>query len=201
MEFILASIHPRWCEKIFDGSKTIELRKTAPKKTPFRVYVYCTLGNIHEGLVVSRRGAALFDRGFPYEIPEGSEMGNGMVIGEFVCRDVDEYTKVGTGRGDMNYLRLDKDWYTHPIDYSALCLSREALEAYGGGKLLYGWHITNPQLYDKPRPLTNYHRPCPESLSCESCAMHNEHPVPFCGNYALEIRRPPQSWMYAEDQT
>lgn len=183
---VLISIRPRWCEKIFDGSKTIELRKTAPKKTPFKAYVYETrgferVGNDTLNCVIGGNG-------------------RGAVIGEFVCLDVDTYTKVGTGRGDMDYLRLDKDWYTHPIDYSALCLSKEELEAYGSGKLLYGWHITKAVRYDEPRPLTNFHRPCPNSLYCESCALYQVR-AHACGNYALQIERPPQSWMYAEDQT
>lgn len=183
---VLISIRPGWCDKIFDGSKTIELRKTAPKETPFKAYVYETQGKTDT----------------PWMDEDGHMVfrGRGAVIGEFVCRDIDTYTKVGTGHGDMDYMHLDKDWFTHPIDYSALCLSKEKLEAYGGGKLLYGWHINEAKLYDKPRPLTNFHRPCPNGLYCESCAMCQVR-AHACGNYALEIKRPPQSWMYAEDQT
>lgn len=31
MKGILMSIRPEWCKKIFNGEKTIEVRKTAPK--------------------------------------------------------------------------------------------------------------------------------------------------------------------------
>ena len=31
MKAILISIKPKWCEKIFNGEKTVEVRKTAPK--------------------------------------------------------------------------------------------------------------------------------------------------------------------------
>lgn len=31
MKKVLISIHPKWCELIFSGEKTIEVRKTAPK--------------------------------------------------------------------------------------------------------------------------------------------------------------------------
>ena len=42
---VMISIRPKWCEKIVNGEKTIEVRKTRPKlNTPFRVYIYCTLG-------------------------------------------------------------------------------------------------------------------------------------------------------------
>ena len=43
MKSVLISIHPKWCELIASGKKTIEVRKTAPKlPTPFKCYIYCT---------------------------------------------------------------------------------------------------------------------------------------------------------------
>ena len=43
---VMISIRPEWCEKIANGEKTIEVRKTRPKKkkNPFRCYIYCTQG-------------------------------------------------------------------------------------------------------------------------------------------------------------
>ncbi len=39
----LISIRPKWVEKIANGEKTIEVRKTRPKlETPFKCYIYCT---------------------------------------------------------------------------------------------------------------------------------------------------------------
>lgn len=60
MKTILISIHPKWCEKIFNGEKTIEVRKTAPQP-PFKAIVY-----------------EPFNGG-----------GRGKVIGEFICDKVD----------------------------------------------------------------------------------------------------------------
>ena len=38
---VMLSIHPKWCEKIASGEKTIEVRKTRPKlETPFTAYIY-----------------------------------------------------------------------------------------------------------------------------------------------------------------
>lgn len=31
MKAVMLSLRPQWCEKIFNGSKSIEVRKTAPK--------------------------------------------------------------------------------------------------------------------------------------------------------------------------
>lgn len=73
MKAILMSIKPKWCEKIFSGEKTVEVRKAAPKlKPPFKVYVYESIG-------------------------QGE--GAGAVVGEFVC-DEKEYFAVGSLRCD-----------------------------------------------------------------------------------------------------
>ena len=62
MKAILMSIKHKWCELIFSGEKTIEVRKTAPKlKPPFKVYMYESIG-------------------------QGE--GAGAVVGEFVCDSV-----------------------------------------------------------------------------------------------------------------
>ena len=45
---VLLSIRPEWCEKIINGRKTIEVRKTRPKMdTPFKCYIYkCGNGKV-----------------------------------------------------------------------------------------------------------------------------------------------------------
>ena len=41
---VMLSIRPKWVEKIANGEKTIEVRKTRPKlETPFKAYIYCTM--------------------------------------------------------------------------------------------------------------------------------------------------------------
>ena len=45
---VLISIRQEWCEKIINGRKTIEVRKTRPKMdTPFKCYIYkCGNGKV-----------------------------------------------------------------------------------------------------------------------------------------------------------
>lgn len=45
---VLISIRPKWCEKIINGRKTIEVRKTRPKMDmPFKCYIYkCGNGKV-----------------------------------------------------------------------------------------------------------------------------------------------------------
>lgn len=77
---ILMSIKPSWCDKIANGDKTIEIRKTKPKlETPFKVYIYCTKPSFpHEDFIFTDGGEGEI-KGF---------YGGGKVIGEFVCNAV-----------------------------------------------------------------------------------------------------------------
>ena len=45
---VLISVRTEWCEKIVNGRKTIEVRKTRPKmNTPFKCYIYeCGNGKV-----------------------------------------------------------------------------------------------------------------------------------------------------------
>ena len=88
MKAILMSIKPKWCEKIFSGEKTVEVRKVAPKlEPPFKVYVYETLGS----------------------------GGVGAVIGEFVCDEVNFFI-VGSFYCDL-VEQLSCVSYEEMIDY------------------------------------------------------------------------------------
>ena len=48
MKAVLISIRPEWCEKIINGQKTIEVRKTRPNMNPpFKCYIYkCGNGKV-----------------------------------------------------------------------------------------------------------------------------------------------------------
>lgn len=178
---VLISIRPRWCELIASGKKTVEVRKTAPKiTTPFRCYIYCTKEERGVGEVPYRHF---------YQSSEGPKhFTGGTVIGEFICDRI--YGIVPQENG-----------YEYEFPYSGRdCLSELELYNYLGDEVGLGWHISNLKIYDEPRPLTNFHRPCPNGLYCEGCGMYMQRQH-ACGNSALQIRRPPQSWMYAEDQT
>ena len=68
---------------------------------------------------------------------------------------------------------------------------------YSNGKEVYGWHISDLVIYDKPKELSEFMKPCENDLYCEECAMYNEFEEQ-CHNEALRITRPPQSWCYVE---
>ena len=170
MKSVLISIRPQLVEKIAKGEKTIEVRKTAPKEVPFKAYIYCTIGNGVKG---------------DYLVPSGIQCGK--VIGECICDKVDEYHYDYCDGVD-----IDDDTILETA------IDREDINIYAKGKTLYGWHISDLKIYDKPRELSEFSRPCSYSGLCFSCKRTS---FKKDGNLLCntKITRPPQSWMHVED--
>lgn len=170
---VLISIRPKWCEKIVNGEKTIEVRKTRPKlQTPFKCYIYCTMD--HPYISVS---CVELDK-LNYRTNTVGRC-NGKVIGEFTCDRIYELAPLNHAPDDVE---------------KQACLTREEIVNYIKGTG-YGWHISDLLIYDQPRELTAFRRLCPNDLCCEACAMYSNNGG-ICNNGALPLRRPPQSWCY-----
>ena len=127
---------------------------------------------------------------------------NGKVIGEFVCD------------------------YIHPFfNDEDTCLSREELAEYENGKTVYGWHISDLKIYDKPKELSEFwayneglhKRHDPETnFCCYEATDENGEALTDCGEsyndilncyrcweewsgWCHHVTRPPQSYMYVEE--
>ena len=192
---VLISIRPQWCQKIASSEKTIEVRKTKPKlETPFKCYIYCTRDK-HLAFMQNQTGTNLIAcMNAETAIPVGGAIGNGKVIGEFVCDCVTPLYNV-----------CMDDWKRlvgglHNVEKELVnqaCLTEAKLHTYAGGKNCFAWHISDLLIYDQPRELTAFRRACKNSWYCEICAMYWENNG-TCGNESLYIKRPPQSWCYVE---
>ena len=181
---VMLSIRPKWVEKIANGEKTIEVRKTKPKlDTPFKCYIYCTLQGCNEFFRVDLgRDVAKWNRG------KWADR-KGKVIGEFTCDRIFSINVFDNGS--------IQNWLFEHMERS--CLTYEELAGYiGNGETGYGWHIFDLRIYDQPREFTEFRRPCPNDLYCEDCAMYSNNNG-ICNNGALPLRRPPQSWCYVEE--
>lgn len=172
MKSILLSIKPKYVELIARGEKTIEVRKTAPQEVPFKAYIYCTKEKKQDDII----WAGIFgDRG----------KWNGRVIGEFICDKVDEYPYDYCDGVD-----IDDDTILETA------IDREDINIYAKGKTLYGWHICDLKIYDKPKELSEFRKPCDRFLDCFTCRRLVRNEYMSCDN---KITRPPQSWMHVED--
>lgn len=200
---VLISIRPKWVEKIANGEKTIEVRKTKPKlETPFKCYIYCTRDK-HLAFMQNQTGTNLIAcMDVDAAIPVGGAIGNGKVIGEFTCDRIYEIRKRGIPENfDYCYLSLN-EWGNDDIEteikaISASCVSKEELNAYGAkAPLLYGWHISDLRIYDAPKELSEFKTLCRVDADCCACPYYNYTKMDCDGRV---IGRPPQSWCYVDD--
>lgn len=169
---VLLSIQPQWCEKIASGEKTVEVRKNAPKlKTPFKVYMYETLGKR-----TSCRRCSIWQK-CTLRSPFGCHEGAGAVIGEFVCSKIYEIEY-----GGCRYMINNDRSFTNRIAEES-CLWYDDLYRYLGDKTGYGWIITNVKIYEQPKMLGEFITPSGTGG--------------VSGNHYLY--RPPQSWCYVEE--
>lgn len=190
---VLISIHPKWCEKIMSGEKTVEVRKSRPKlKTPFRCYVYCTHGTGANTLNIPiSKERLLSDCAINGMRSMNCPIGNGKAIGEFVC---DRIYHIGN---DGRFIVDGDQALTNGIAMKS-CLDFQDMRDYLGAREGYAWHISELKIYDTPRELDYFRRECVNDLSCERCAMYRNNNG-TCGNAALNLHRPPQSWCYVEE--
>ena len=111
--------------------------------------------------------------------------GRGKVIGEFICDKVMFLTPLGLRGFEMREEIL-----------KLICLTNDDLNAYGGLKTLYGWHISDLKIYDKPKELSKFKISCNRKNLCYSCNRFTGKPWDICNN---AITRPPQSWQFVEE--
>lgn len=181
---VMLSIRPKWCEKIANGEKTIEVRKTRPKlETPFKCYIYCTMPDTRD----------------PHNILElhgvdgKIRKANGKVIGEFTCDQIidawwdyvpDAITREVTG-GNLEAL-------------DGTGMTDEELFSYVGDSMrghCYGWHISDLRIYDTPKELSEFKTLCRVDADCCACPYYNYTKMDCDGRV---IVGPPQSWCYVE---
>lgn len=191
MKSVLISIRPEWVEKIASGEKTIEVRKSAPKETPFKAYIYatkpkkfykCGAMSTSDELLWLANGKVEMGDGFKFWA-NGDEYQclNGRIIGEFICRGIMQ---------PFESLRLMA---------KESCLTEEELLTYSNCKPLYGWRIADLKIYDKPKELSEFFKPCPtkekgDCLRCD-CLADND----YGGVCTNNLTRPPQSYMFVEE--
>lgn len=166
MKAILMSIRPEWCYLIIRHKKTVELRKTCPRlQTPFKVYIWCTKARTFWARVHGNGWQQLDER----------------VIGEFICDDI---RRIGP-----EYCVVKEDIESA---IAGSCLTVPQVKDYAGWKSglsyadlkdLYGWHISDLRIYDRPRKLQ------------ELTGLRNTR----FGMEPVEITHPPKSWGYVED--
>ena len=200
---ILISIKPKWCELIASGKKTVEVRKTKPKlETPFKVYIYATEPRSKKdlGLCLDNGKVGLVYRwNYDYARKHKMPILSGKVIGEFVCDSIDQYDydycphpEIG-----MDYDCGDSWWEIADEDLENACLTYEDFKKYAWRqKVMFGWHISDLVIYDKPKELSELKKINRECWYADLGLAKRD--CPECQNKGCFVQRPPQSWCYVE---
>jgi hypothetical protein len=179
MKAVLISIQPKWCEFIctflgYDNrrplyKKRLDLRKSAPKTTPFKAYIYETQGRTET----------------PWIDEDGHEIfkGRGQVIGEFICDYVVRHCEMSNA----------------DLAEEMSCVPREDILKYSNGKEVFGWHISDLVIYDKPKELREFYTVV-EDADCGLCRYYDtpydREPCNQCQGGRKYLERPFQSWGY-----
>lgn len=198
MKSILISIQPQWVEKILNGEKTIEIRKTMPKcELPCKVYIYCTKGKpylyrVNDDNKFELTNKLRFQDSSCFVKDYNAQ--NGKVVAEFTLNKIDIIEIC-----DPDVLVNEK--IVDVMEYKKqTCLSFDNFIDYigygddhdGWGKDWdkgYLWHIDGLKIYDKPKELSGFS----DGKAKIDCGY---------GNYNIYnkiLKRPPQSWCYVEE--
>lgn len=194
---VMLSARPKWCDKIANGEKTIEVRKTRPKlETPFKCYIYCTRDK-HLAFMQNQTGTNLIAcMDVDAAIPVGGAIGNGKVIGKFTC---DRIYKIDKDSTDFLFKAGGLSVYKQAAEEKCgLCVAMtdDELHGYLGHCQGYGWHISDLRIYDAPKELSEFKTLCRVDADCCACPYYNYTKMDCDG---LVIGRPPQSWCYVDD--
>lgn len=193
MKAIIQAYNPEEVKRIACGEQTIKVCKTAPKETPFRVYIYMT---------ATKERCRFWEYITAYQNNKGDILnGSQKVIGEFICDRVEKY--------EAN----DRGWYIYPQD--EVCMWTNEIAGYGKGKPLCGMHISSLKIYDKSKKLTDFNKPCVDKYQyCQGCKYgsiilsddEEEYALYHGGRYKYfdtvchnYVTCPPRSWRYVEE--
>lgn len=216
MKAILMSVHAKWCAKIMNGDKTIEVRKgTALYKAIQKLideygfaefYVYCTKGKrpLWKDLMCLC-GDEKYKYNDKYNLSDidsayNEELLNGKVIFKFRCYKVEEIRPC-----DTELLKQSCLTKSELINY--LCVPKAILLRTG-----CAIHISDLEIFDKPKELSEFKKYNDIDLHnhiCLNCS-HSHHYFDESGTPIIEsccdlqrcnrnhLTKAPQSWQWIE---
>lgn len=234
MKSVIKSVSPRICEKVANGDCKILISKTAPKcDVPFKGYIYAT--KIKKRFV---RGIstlcnkALYICDHKLKVLEGWDImdanitdvscrADGKVIGECIIDKVERISPTFrffdsySGYDDSSDSSYFEGYILDDKTLNKICLTKEELCNYGNGEMLYAWYISNLEIYDKPKQISDFFKPCPDPYHyCRACKYgiitippdeeeyalyhggHYDYCEEHCGNI---LRKPPKGWQYVSE--
>ena len=173
---VLLSVQPRWVDKI------------------------CTVIGEMNGLPVYEKEDEVRksrpNRSVPFKVYIYESRRRKKVIGHFIC---DRMTYISASIDD------DGDRHLQNTAFLRTCLTYEELFNYlykeGGRQSGWAWHISALKIYDKPRELSEFKRPC--DGNCQECKFALWQTNTFISESKIvgctQKIKAPQSWCYVEE--
>lgn len=192
MKSIMISIKPKWCAKIMNGEKTIEVRKNKALANAIRklideygfadIYVYCTKDKdiLYENVLTNNFYLNLHNPAV------GVEKRNGKVLFKFRCYNVEEIDDCVDvlSTKSLDCLKL----------LQKSCLKYEELHAYlpsreDDNPRGCAIHISDLEIFDRPKELSEFKQPR------DSYGKVNWNTNEY---YFMDLTKAPQNFCYVE---
>ena len=221
MKAIMISGLPRWTALIANSDKNIEVRSSKALATAIQklideygyadIYWYCTKDRKQRLYPISLldKSNQVFKRAYREDkIDNRTNYLNGKVVFKFRCYKVEEikyFEEFVYPDGFENY---DGEWVdtskiyknVHNITKGMLektCLSYEELQKYLGKKNGYAIHISDLEIFDKPKELSEFRYVLCPRINCEYCKYSKTiEGALFCTH--ITLTKAPQSMCYIE---
>jgi predicted transcriptional regulator len=198
---VMISVKPKWCAKIMNGEKTIEVRRNKALANAIKklideygyadIYVYCSKDSKQRLYPVSLldKSNQVFKRAYrETKIDNRTNYLNGKVPFKFRCYKVDDYVngrkwswKVGAPMwgacNDYEYILKDT------------CLTDDELRNYADDLSFYAIHISHLEIFDKPKELSEFKQPR------DSYGKVNWNTNDY---YYMNLTKAPQNMVYVE---
>ena len=170
MKAVLMSLKPNWCDLIYkflgyDNRRPLYQKRLDLRKSKPK----CNLP-FKVYIYCTQDESCVFTN-------RNNWIGNGKVIGEFIC----------------DYILSHCEMANADVAEQMSCVPREDVLKYSNGKEVYGWHISNLVIYNKPKELGEFHKVGYNKVhgSVYGWTLEEEK--------SWQITRPPQSWCYVDE--
>lgn len=207
MKEVLISIRPEWCERIANGEKTVEVRKTKPKlNTPFKCYIYCTKSKLFTKSHYNGKIYVATSKKYQNSLEHNGNITlSGKVIGEFVCNEITRIVPCGYDNRSIELNIVDDNLKCKKLDKGFLSrcqLSYSDIEKYANGGEVYGWHISDLVLYYEPKDIGEFYKSGMLSYDDWLYGIYNGNGGDRSSyesyKNAFKLSKAPQSWCYVE---
>lgn len=201
---ILISINPKWCAKIMNGEKTIEVRKNKALASAIQklidengyadIYVYCSKDK--KGYLTEYCGKETNEHLYwSFDLGKANGL-NGKVLFKFRCYKVEEIVL------NKNHF-VNEQYSTDELDYEELlkqsCLTYKELDDYLQCEIGYAIHISDLKIFDKPKELSELKvkRKINECSGCKYLDTNTYEHCIKCEETRL-LTKAPQNMIYIE---